>query len=86
MNFTESLIYPPVKLKPLTASKIRIQVIDVKIFECVRLSVNLLDIDDRSIDHRLYLLEGDDYKGWGTDDNYLVNWVKKQLNNECQNY
>ena len=86
MNFTESLIYPPVKLKPLTASKIRVSIIDMKIFEYVRLSVHLLDIDDSSIDNRFYLLQGDDYKGWGTDDNYLINWVKKRLNEECQNY
>ena len=86
MNFTESLIYPPVKLKPLTASKIRVNVIDIKIFEYVRLNVHLLDIDDISIDNRIYLLQGDDYKGWGADDNYLINWVKKRLNDENQNY
>ena len=85
MNFTESLIYPPIKLKPLSASKIRVSILDMKIFEYVRVSVHLLDIDDSIIDSKIYILEGDDYKGWGTDDNYLINWVKKQLNNECQN-
>ena len=85
MNSVELLIYPPIKLPPQSSSKIQIIIRDIKIFEYVRLIVNLLDIDDKIIDTRLYLLQGDDYNNWGTDDNYLVNWVKTKLQNESQN-
>jgi hypothetical protein len=42
--------------------------------------VMLFDENDKLIDNRIYIIEGEDFLNWGTDDKYLVNWVKNKLN------
>ena len=42
--------------------------------------VMLFDENDKLIDNRVYVIEGEDFLNWGTDDKYLVNWVKNKLN------
>jgi hypothetical protein len=42
--------------------------------------VVLFDENDKVIDNRCYVLDGEDFLNWGNDDKYLVNWVKTKLN------
>jgi len=70
-------IYPPVK-KYLTMNSISVFVYDIILFESVKVLCTLYDIDNNKQDTRTYYLTGDDYTNW-TEDNYIVNYCKKQL-------
>ena len=52
-----------------------VNIIDVRIFESVMISVDFFDENGGCIDRTRLHLSGEDYTNWGTDDNYLVNYV-----------
>lgn len=74
-------IYPNIK-QSVTICKATIWVQTYVMFKSATLCVTLYDINDSVVTVKLYTLEGSDFLAWGTDDNYVVNWVKKQLENE----
>jgi hypothetical protein len=63
-----------------TIVKAQIQVLDMKLFESIRVMVRLLDENDQVVDCRILLLDkSNGYDEWLNDDTYVLNWVKKQL-------
>ena len=83
--FSETFIYPPIK-RTKTANKIRIIVNELRLFEFVRVTVLLYDDStDELIETQVMTLEGHDYLNWSSDDKYIVDWVKKKLNDESNN-
>jgi len=42
----------------------------------------LYDTDDKFITAKNFVIDGDAYKAWGSDDNYISNYVKQALQNE----
>ena len=83
--FSETFIYPPIK-RTKTANKIRIIVNELRLFEFVRITVLLYDDStDELIETQVMTLEGQDYLNWSSDDKYIVDWVKKKLNDESNN-
>jgi hypothetical protein len=44
--------------------------------------VGLMTEDDSVIDTRVYILVGEDYTNWGTDDLYIQHWVQNKLARE----
>jgi hypothetical protein len=52
-----------------------VYIIDVRIFESVMLSVDFFDENRECVERTRLHLSGEDYTNWGTDDNYLVNYV-----------
>ena len=70
-----------VKIEPLEIVTIKhrhsfsINIIDMKIFKSVMLSVEFFDENGNRLDSGRLNLTGDDYSNWGADDNYLVNYV-----------
>ena len=75
------IIYPPLK-KQITMNTISIDVIDLKLFEYVKIVCTLYNTDNLPIDTRMYVLTGDDYNNWSNDDNYIVGYCKKKLQEE----
>lgn len=73
-----------VQIEPLEIVTIKhkhsfsINIIDVKIFESVMISVDFFDENGDCIERARLHLTGADYSKWGTDDNYLVNYVTKK--------
>ena len=61
-------IYPPVK-KYLSMNSISVFVYDIVLFQSVKVICTLYDIDNNKQDIRTYLLIGDDYNSWSSDDN-----------------
>ncbi len=55
-----------------------VNIIDVRIFESVMLSVDFFDESGNCVERTRLQLIGDDYSNWGTDDNYLVNYVTQK--------
>ena len=70
-----------VEIEPLEIVTIRhrhsfsINIIDMRIFKSVMLSVEFFDENGNRLDSGRLNLTGDDYSIWGADDNYLVNYV-----------
>lgn len=78
-------IYPPFK-KSLVGNKITIRPIDIKLFESIRVLVQIHnDTTNDLIDTKVYLITGDEYKAWSNDDQYLVNLIKQKLSQEGNN-
>ena len=71
-------IYPPIK-KSISMNSISISIYELKIFESCRVACTLYDMDNVPQESRLFIIEGDDYKNWSNDDNYIVNYCKKKL-------
>jgi len=78
MDPTEFPVYPNIK-KTVTICKARIQIMEIKIFESVRVAVYLLDDRDSIVDSTQYLIESSEYDAWSNDDKYLVNLVRQKI-------
>ena len=79
MNFQEINVYPNIKVSK-TIVKAQIQIIDIKLFENVRIMVRLLDENDIAVDSRILTMDkSNGYDNWQNDDNYVLKWVKEQL-------
>ena len=61
-------------------NRITIQTHNIIMNESVNLLVSYYDDKDKYCETIHLILDGDDYKNWGTDDNYLLNWVCNKLN------
>ena len=69
--------------KTKTANKIRVFVNELRLFEYVRVTVLLYDDStDELIETKIMTLQDDDYKAWGNDDKYILEYVKTKLQNE----
>jgi hypothetical protein len=78
MDPTEFPVYPNIK-KTVTICKARIHIMEIKIFESVRVAVYLLDDRDSVVESTIYLIEGPEYEAWSNDDKYLVNLVRQKI-------
>lgn len=78
--FTPSnTLYPNIKLVPKVAVGFDYRIDRIILFDSLRIFVALQDDRGQTIDTRVLLMDGEDYKAWGTDDSYVVGWIKKQL-------
>ncbi len=50
-------------------------------FNQATMSVMLLDVENAVVDGMYLILEGEEYILWNSDE-YLINWVKFQINNK----
>jgi hypothetical protein len=46
------------------------------------ISVVKMTEDNSVIDTRVYIMEGEDYANWGSDDLYIQHWVQEKLARE----
>lgn len=44
-----------------------------------RLGIKIFDIQGKVIDSKQLMMEGEDYEGWGSDDQYIIDFVCKKL-------
>lgn len=61
------------------AKKIQIIIDELVLNSHAQITVSLLDENDGIVDNKYLKMEGSDYDGWGTDDNYVKTWVLAQL-------
>jgi hypothetical protein len=78
MNQEEFPVYPPVK-KTISICKFKYNILEIKLFESVRVAVYLFDDKDMMVEARQYLIQGGEYNGWSTDDQYIVNLLKQKI-------
>jgi hypothetical protein len=73
-------IYPNIKLSQPIIVGFDYRINEIKLFEYLDITVYLLDSSGQIIDNRILKMENEDYKSWSTDDNYVLQWIKKQIN------
>lgn len=78
MATNEINVYPNIK-RTISIVKLTVEVLEIKLFEYIRILVLFIDENDKPIDSQIHTIEGEDYKGWGNDDAYIYEWVKKQF-------
>jgi hypothetical protein len=75
---TEIPVYPNIK-KTVTICKAKIRILEMVMFESVRVAVYLMDDRDIVVESTQYLIQGDEYKSWADDDKYIVNLVRQKI-------
>ena len=78
MNSIEIPVYPNIK-RIVTICKAHIQILEIKMFESVRVAVYLKDANDMLIEAKQYLIEGQEYNAWADDDTYIVKLIKQKI-------
>ena len=78
MNQEEFPIYPNIQ-RILKIVKFTYQILEIKLFESVRIAVYLYSDQDVMIEARQYIIEAEEYANWGTEDKYLVNLLKQKI-------
>jgi hypothetical protein len=80
MNSTLYDIEPITKTKVNIISKIEISIIELILFKSVKVRVVLFDENRNIINSNILTLTGQDYLNWKDDDNYIVDYVKTNIN------
>jgi len=78
MNNEEYPIYPNIK-RIINICKFKYNILEIKLFESVRIAVYLFNENDLLIESKQYLIEGDEYNGWSNDDKYIINLIKQKI-------
>jgi hypothetical protein len=78
MNQEEYPVYPPIK-KTLTICKFTYNILEIKLFESVRIAVYLYNENNMLIDAKQYIIEGQEYNTWSNDDKYILNLIKQKI-------
>ena len=60
-------------------SGIKIRIVRIEIFQSATLMVEILNQTGNAIKHEMIEINGDDYKNWSNDDNYLYDVTAKKL-------
>lgn len=76
--------YPQIQ-KVIKINQFKIADVKIELFKTASFTVLLYDINDQLCDSRFYNLTEEEYKQYGTDDNYLIKIAKERLQQECQN-
>jgi hypothetical protein len=71
-------IYPNIK-KTFNIVKFKYHIIEIKLFEFVRIAVYLYNENDMLIDAKGYIIEGEEYNAWSNDDKYILNLIKQKI-------
>lgn len=58
-----------------TCTSVSVRVVDVELNVSASLNITLLDANNNIIKMDRITVSGADYTAWGTDDNYIVNYV-----------
>lgn len=78
MSDTIHNLYPNItKIVKLVGFKY--DILELKLFESLRVAVYLFDENNNMIKATQFLIEGEEYKAWGDDDKYIVNLLRNKL-------
>ncbi len=77
-------LYPPIKITT-SLNSFSVNVFELKLFEYVKLACVLYNIDGVPMDTRIFVLEGEEYTKWSSDDQYIISYIKAKLNGESYN-
>ena len=78
MNNEEYPIYPNIK-RIINICKFKYNILEIKLFESVRIAVYLFNENDLLIESKQFLIEGNEYNAWSNDDKYIINLIKQKI-------
>jgi hypothetical protein len=73
--------YPPIN-RIVKINSFKIVDVRIDLFEKATFRVLLFDADGKLADNKFYQLTPEEYSEWGTDDQYLVKYVKTKLSEQ----
>jgi hypothetical protein len=74
-------IVPPATVTTVTViCKFTIKRVEVQLKQSAQIVVDLIDTNGNYAGTKYLVMSGNDYTNWGSDDDYLINWVKTNLN------
>ena len=71
-------IYPNIK-KIINIVKFKYTILEIKLFESVRIAIYLYNENENLIDAKQYIIAGDEYNAWSNDDKYILNLIKQKI-------
>jgi len=71
-------IYPNIN-KIIKIVKFKYTIIEIKLFESIRIAVYLFNESDMLIDAKQFIIQGDEYNAWSDDDKYIINLIKQKI-------
>ena len=71
-------IYPNIT-RIIKIVKFTYQILEIKLFEYVRVACYFYSDQDVMIEARQYIIEGDEYDAWSNDDKYIINLLKQKI-------
>jgi hypothetical protein len=71
-------IYPNIN-KIIKIVKFKYNIIEIKLFESIRIAVYLYNENDMLIDAKQFIIQGDEYNAWSNDDKYILNLIKQKI-------
>jgi hypothetical protein len=78
MNSDFINVYPNIK-RIVNICKFKYLILEIKLFESIRIAVYLYNENDLLIESRQYLIQGAEYEAWADDDKYLINLIKQKI-------
>ena len=72
-------ILPFEKTTTTVITSFTIMITDVVLFTSVRVRVDMFDQNQNRVDCTFLIIEGEDYAQWGTDDQYIINYVCEKM-------
>ena len=79
MNENNSIpLYPNIK-RYTTICKFTYTILELKLFQSVRIAVYLYNEHDVLVDSTQFLIENEEYSNWGSNDQYIVNLIKQKI-------
>jgi hypothetical protein len=71
-------LYPNIK-KTINICSFKYNILEVKLYESVRIAVYLFNENCVMVESRQYLINGNEYASWSTDDKYIINLIKQKI-------
>jgi hypothetical protein len=71
-------IYPNIK-RTMNVCKFKYTVLEIKLFESIRIAVYLYNENDMLIEANQILIQGAEYNAWSNDDKYIINLIKTKI-------
>ena len=62
--------------------KFKYQILEIKLFESIRIAVYLYSDYDLLLEAKQYVIQGDEYNDWSNDDKYIINLIKQKIQKE----
>jgi hypothetical protein len=78
-NASIPLTIPITKIKTNIITNIEISINNVVLSKCANITVILKDEIGEVIEIKHLIIEGDDYLNWGSDDNYIIDYVVSKI-------
>jgi hypothetical protein len=69
----------PYTMTPTVVTNVTVSVISLDLGKSVTMGVTYLDNNNRAVDRKHVIIEGEDYDVWGLDDQYIVNLALQKL-------